>query len=302
MNKRILFVDEDTGRTGSTVSMEYLITGFQERGFEVFVLSSKDDPVILARLSKVSTVLNARTGPMKSLALSTHFTMRFHPLSWEGITTIAKDGLRFLLGIAVVLRAIRTTRAQLVYANEHTVPQASVAAWIRNIPAVMHIRSRMVSRVAGIRRYVLSRVIVQCNRAIIAITAREAEQLQARPRSRANINVVGEFISRPGLAEYDLAGCRSAFGLFPAKRIVSMLGGIQDIKGSLEFLQAAEIVAASRTDVQFVIAGMNYCETPERKAYYDRCMEIVARLEQRGLIRMLGEVLDPLKLLAASDI
>jgi hypothetical protein len=41
MNKNVLFVDEDPGRTGSTVSLEYLIKRFKSDGFKVYVLTSK---------------------------------------------------------------------------------------------------------------------------------------------------------------------------------------------------------------------------------------------------------------------
>ncbi len=303
MKRRILFIDEDQERNGSTVSMEYLVRGFHDRGYEVLVLSWKSDPRSTAGLTPCATILDARRGVFRSITMCVHFSYTLSPWSLRGMISLGKDLVKFVAGFALVRKAIRTHRPDLVYLNEYSVVQASVAAFACGVPAVVHIRSRMLRGVLGARRRLVARLVLRFNEAVFAITRFEAEQLQPRPAERAKINVVGEFVPCPPSGASNVALLRKAFGLPAGKPVVAMLGGIKDIKGTIDFLQAAGEILRARADTLFVVAGGDYRDgSPAHRAYYDRCMQEVESLRRTGSIFMLGEVPNPLELIAASDI
>ncbi len=298
-NRRILFVDADTGRTGSTVSLEYLLHGFRSSGYEVFVLTPKSDPAVVSLLAKDAVVIGAGGWKMNSLGLSLHFSNTLSWFSWRGIVVMAKDIVKMFVVLRIVLRTIRETGAALVYANEYVLLQAYVAASLLRIPAVVHVRSPLLRGTFGLRRAIVSRVILLCNRAVIAITRLEAEQFRPGGRDRGKISVIGEFVRVAEAERLSPAGCREEFGLPPGKKVVAMLGGIQRVKGTIDFLHAADRVARQYRDVHFVIAGM---AARGETGYYDACMKIAEGLKAEGSLTIMGEITDPLHLIAASDI
>jgi glycosyltransferase involved in cell wall biosynthesis len=303
MKKRVLFIDEDQERNGSTVSMEYLVRGFHARGYEVLVLSWKIAPRFTAGLTPWATVLDARRFLVPSITMCVHFTYTTPPWSVKGIISIGKDLVKFVAGFILVRKAIRVHLPDLVYLNEYSVVQASVAASTCGVPAVVHIRSQMLQGALGIRRRLIAWLVLRFNEAVFAITRFEAEQLRPSTSERAKISVVGEFVPPPppGIPAADFA--RHGFGLPVGRPIVAMLGGIKDIKGTIDFLQAATEIVRARPAIGFVVAGGNYRDgSPAHRAYYDRCMQEVESLRRGGWIFMLGDVPNPLELIAASDI
>jgi len=303
MKKRILFIDEDQERNGSTVSMEYLVRGFHDRGYEVLVLSWKTDPRSMTGLTPWATMLDARSRVFTTITMCVHFSYTMPPWSLRGMISLGKDLVKFVGGFALVKKAIRTHRPDLVYLNEYSVVQASLAAFSCGVPAVVHIRSRMLRGALGVRRRVVAWLVLHFNRSVFAITRLEAEQLHPRSSERTKITVVGEFVLPPPPGASDVDLLRRGFGLPAGKSIVTMLGGIKDLKGTIEFLQAAGEVVRARPDAVFVVAGGDYRDgNPAHRAYYDRCMREVESLRRSGSICMLGAIPNPLDLITASDI
>jgi glycosyltransferase involved in cell wall biosynthesis len=303
MKKRILFIDEDQERNGSTVSMEYLVRGFHARGYDVLVLTWKTDARSKAGLTPWATMLDARWGVFTTITMCVHFAYTMPPWSLRGFTSIVKDLVKFVVGFAIVRKAIKTYRPDLVYVNEYSVVQASVAAAVSGVPAVVHIRSQMLEGVLGVRRRLVAGLVLKCNEAVFAITRFEAEQMHPRPSERAKVCVVGEFVPPPPSGVSDAAVLRNGFGLPAGRPVVAMLGGIKDIKGTIDFLLAAGEIVRTRPDVVFAVAGGDYREgSPAHRGYYDRCMREVELLRRSGSICMLGEIPNPLDLITASDI
>jgi glycosyltransferase involved in cell wall biosynthesis len=304
-NRRILFVDEDPGRTGSTVSLEYLLRGFRSGGYEVFVLTLKRDPVFLARLAENARVIEMRGWKMNSLGLNLYFTNTVPVFSFRGMVVMVKEVAKFLILLGVVFRVIRETRVDLVYANEYVLVAAYVAASLRRIPLVVHVRSRFITGSFGLRRAVISRLVPLCSRAVIAITGIEAGQLRPMKRHRSRINIIGEFVGgeHTGGEGKSASRFRDRLNLTPGEKIVAMLGGIMTIKGTLDFVRAAARISGKRPEVVFVIAGRIYREeTAEAGLYYEECLKAAGDMPQRGRLRILGEITDAADLIAASVI
>jgi glycosyltransferase involved in cell wall biosynthesis len=303
MNKNVLFVDEDPGRTGSTVSLEYLIKRFKSDGFKVYVLTSKKKKKYRSILEQYAILINARKWRVNNLGLNLYFNNLTSPLSFKGLWTLIKEAVKVVLGIVIVWRAAKESEADLIYSNEYVVVQGYIAAKFLGIPAAVHIRSRFLKGKFGLRRLLLSRLLTTCNQAIFAISKVEAEQIQARKEERKRISTIGEFFPTGDAALYNKTICRRKFAFSKSKKVVLMLGGILDMKGTLDFLNAAQRIIDKRENVLFVIAGRTYkSENAERKIYFDKCMTVIKALEKRKAIRMLGEINNPLELIAASDI
>ncbi len=302
MGKTVLFIDHDDGRSGATTSMEYLVRAFIRAGYSVAVLSPKD-----AERARPITETGARTllfgtPRFRSLRLSTHWATYEKLWTPRGMRWLLHNAVKFVLGIVVASRAIKHIRPDLVYVNEHVVVQGSVAARFLRVPSVIHIRSQMTKTGLGAPRYLLSRIILACNAMVFAITKSEAAQLRPKRSEGHRVLVVGEFAptktNRSGGKK-----TKDMFGLSTSKNVVTMLGGFSRIKGTLEFLTAAVQVSAIRDDTVFVLAGPNLSGTlAEEKKYHEECQTVVRVLEQRGLITIVGEIANPLQLIACSDV
>jgi glycosyltransferase involved in cell wall biosynthesis len=300
--KRVLFIDHDSGRSGSTVSLEYIVKAFRERDYRVFILTPKVASDTKQFLAMGASLVPWRKGRYVTIEMQSHFTNVRSPFSPLGVLRVFHECLKFLWGILVVGKAIRETSPHLVYVNEHVVLQASIAARLWRVPAVLHIRSLLLKGVHGIRRRVISRLILRCNSVVFAITGIEAEQLSPRGDEKKKIMVVGEFFPeiRPG--RLDAKKCREVFGLPGDRPVVTMLGGVEDAKGTLIFLRSSATVLSRFPGVLFVIAGRIEKEGVERRTYYEECMELVEPLRKDGSVRLLGEIANPLELIAASDV
>jgi glycosyltransferase involved in cell wall biosynthesis len=300
--RRVLFVDHDAGRTGSTVSLEYLLRGFRADGWEVHVLSGKKEADAQRLRDCGAEVIGFSSGRYPAITLYSHFTNTRSVFSIGGLLVTAHDLIAFMRGIVLVAMTLMKVRPHLLYANEHSVAHAALAARLFRVPSVIHVRSRILTGTWGIRRWIFSRLVVTNNRFVFPITDVEKEILRARPGEQEKIVVVGEFVPRDPGSRSRQDGRRERFGLPVGRLTVTLLGGVSEIKGSLVFLRAAGIVLAHRPDVLFVIAGRTYRGSRIDSANYERCEPLLRTLQERGGLRVLGEIEDSLGLLAESDI
>jgi glycosyltransferase involved in cell wall biosynthesis len=303
MSRRILFIDEDQERNGSTVSLEYIVQGFKAAGYDPVVLTWKVDEWTKAGLKSSATLVDSRWGPVTTLTMCLHFMYTASPFSLRGMRTILKDVVKFVVGFVIVWRAIRRIRPDIVYVNEYSVVQASIAACVCRVPSVMHIRSRMLTGLFGLRRWLVGRMVMRSNDAVFAITRCDADQWQARAGEKQKISVVGEFFPLTIAGRTRAADVRSTLGLPIDRKLVTMVGGLVDIKGAREFLLAGERILARCPQAFFVVAGgARIGGDPQKQAYHDACMTLLKDLEARGALRYFGEVPNALDIIAASDV
>ncbi len=303
MSRRVLFIDEDQERNGATVSLEYLAQGFKKAGYEVAVLTWKQEEWTKTVLRSSATLLDGRWGRFTTVTMCFHFMYTASPLSFAGMKNILKDLVKFVAGFFVVRRAIRTIKPDLVYLNEYSVVQASLAARVCHVPAVVHIRSQMLSGLFGLRRRLMRSWVLKWNDAIFAITRSEADQLHPGPADREKIVVAGEFFPVSGNRDTVVADVMCRLGLPAGRKVVTMIGGILDIKGTREFLTAGALILQRRPEAFLALAGSaRMSDNPERRAYHDTCMKLMKDLEHSGGLRYLGEITSALELLEASDL
>jgi len=214
-----------------------------------------------------------------------------------------KDLVKVFLGIILYRRAIRTTRADLVYVNEHAVIQASIASWLCRIPSVIHVRSQLLKGTIGFRRYLIIRSILNFNEMVFAITDKEASQLNPREHEMSKIKIVGEFLN--GEQDHPVRDTvrRSKQAMYNGKSMILMLGGVQKIKGTVDFLRAAQKVAAIFHDAIFVIAGtIRKNGNRVERLHYEECSRIIEDLKQSNQVLILGEIHNAMDWVARTDV
>ncbi|MBK7256566.1 MAG: glycosyltransferase family 4 protein [Ignavibacteriae bacterium] len=303
MKRRILFIDEDQERNGSTVSMELMLRAFAAAGWETFVLTWKHEEWTRERLRASATVIDGRWGFLTTLTLSTHFMYTDRLMSRAGVKSAIKDVVKFLGGILLLRRMIRHVRPDLVYANEYSVIQSALAARLSRVPAVTHVRSQMVNERFWLRRWALRHIVRMSADAVVAITLTDARQFVPDPGPASGVHVIGEFIEdhsrRPGGGTPGAADL-SGQGDGP---MVLCLSGIRDVTGSKEFLEAAGRVLAQHPRVRFVLAGNDRVGgNTSAPAYREACRGLIADLARSGRFEYVGEVADTAGYIASAAV
>jgi glycosyltransferase involved in cell wall biosynthesis len=302
MKMRVLFVDEDQERNGTTVSLEYIVRGFVGAGYEASVLTWKIEDWTKAELAKSATLFDCRFGPFTRIVLCMHFLYNAPVFSLAGMKNVIKDLAKFVIGFLVVLRMIRRVKPDLVYVNEYSVVQASLAARLLRVPSVIHIRSQMLTGTFGLRAWCVKRMVLACNDAVFAITKREAEQLSAKPGEKDKVHVIGEFMPVRTDQHVTLPDLRAQLNLPPDKKLVTMVGGIAPVKGTMEFLLAGADVLDRCPSAFVVLAGGKRNPTDAMgRSYLEECLRKIEELKARGRFAYVGELTAALGLIAGSD-
>lgn len=303
--KIILFLDHDAGISGSTVSMSYLIEAFIHRGYKVFVLSrkNKEGDEYLERLG--AAVIKYKSSPWDSIALSVHFADESTVFSSKGIVTVAKDFLRFFNGLWKTFRIAGKLKPDIVYINEYNMSHCGLACRLLGIPSFVHVRSQFLHGTFGLRNYLVSKLIAKLNRMAFPITDQEAMQVLRYNKNADNIKVVPEFLGQNDfLSDGSVKQTRYELGLPEDKKIILMLGGVDRLKGTFEYLKSIKKVAEKNSGVLFLLAGeiKKSGLLKEVEDYYSRCTDLINSSENSPYLKILGHISNVHDYMYASDI
>lgn len=303
MRKRILFVDHDTFNTGSTVSMNYLIEKFRDEGYDVFVLTPKNPSESLNIFKAGASIFRFNSKFINTLMLDLHFTDRTPVLSVKGFIIVLKNLIKVFVGLKVTLNAIREIHPDMIYVNEYVVIQSSIIGYYLRIPTAIHVRSRFLEGTFGFRRYLIARAIVKFNDLVFTITSLEKDQLKIKKVEECKVKIIGEFLSKKNFhIPEDVSELKKQFGIPEGVKVILMFGGILKMKGTLDFLLAAQKVLQLHENVTFIIAGKEFNRTPEERQYYQDCMALINAEALKPFIKITGHIDNPEELMACSDI
>ncbi len=305
MDKKILFIDNDSNFTGSTISLGYLVKGFCENKFDVYILTSKSEIFSNYLMNFGAKTIYFRFPGMENIYLDLHFTQKYSLFTMNGFLRFLKNIAKFHIGFFVTLKTINKIKPDLIYLNEYVVIQSAIAGYMKRIPTVTHVRSRYLKGYFGIRNYLLSKMLITFNNIIFAITPEEAKQIEKFSKKKINkISVVGEFLSEENFKTFtNIIQLKKKFNLPADNKIILMIGGIQSIKGTMDFIKAARIVVKEKKGVLFVNAGVltgNRDKASEE--YYNNCYSIAGSSELKDYIKFTGEIKNITELIACSDI
>ena len=192
------------------------------------------------------------------------------------------------LATAVKLsRFVSHKRIDIVHAHvARDYPLAALAAG--RSPARLVLTRHVLFPVSGIHRLTRRRTA-----RVIAVSEAVAEALRTQGIFAADkITVIHNGIDLSRFSPRERSESRSMIR-------VGMVGHLAEIKGQADFVQAAALVCAQRTDVEFVIAGEDKSKSGENRR---RLEKLIAELGVAGRLHLQGWVEDIPELLSTFDL
>lgn len=299
MKPTILFVDNDPGYSGPTVSMNYLIDSFIENNYEIGLVTNKSKSLIVEYERKNVKIYSLST----NLHLNLHFTNQYSFFTVKGCYFFLQMLFRLMKGTLIAYSVIRKAKPDLVYINEYVLLQFAIAAKLQKIPSFTHIRSQFLKGTFGLRKKWLSSVLLKCNEKIFAITPQEANQIIVKSINKKNkITIVPEFLNDENFKiDYPVSEIKKNIGIAESKIIILMLGGIEKVKGTYEVIEAIGLLKNELPSIFLVIAG-NFHKHPSNLKYWERCQKFIELNNLKDHIKILPPIQNANHLIAIADI
>ncbi|MDA0986943.1 MAG: glycosyltransferase family 4 protein [Bacteroidetes bacterium] len=304
MNKRILFISHDGNLSGSIISLSYLVKAFVKKNYEVFVLLPKKD-----KSKKYLEFYGAKCihNPFLSkysFGLDFHFSDDFPIVSIKGFVFLFRTITKFVFGIIDSLIAILKVNPSLLYLNEYVNIHYAIVSKILRIPTVCHIRSQFTKPNYKIRRKIINWLIINLNKHIFVISQIEKDQFIINENELGNkITIVPEFLDERNFTEnIDISKERDNLKISNETFVVTFLGGIEEIKGSIDFLKASNLILndLKSDNIYFIFAGK--INKIKNYNYFQKCHELIMKLEITKKIKIFQEFSEAKKLIAISDV
>jgi glycosyltransferase involved in cell wall biosynthesis len=291
---RILYVHHGKGIGGAPLSLLYLLRGLDRERFTPTVLCIHESEASeLFRNEGIETVV------LDGVRDFSHTNVLWYPW-WQWPKTLARL-MHLPFAIAKARAFFRSRPFDLVHLNTSTLLAFGIAAKREGLRVVWHIREPLSRGYFGLRRAMVRRIVHRNADLIIPICRYDADQLT--PSSR--IHVVYNFIDFSVFdRRVDGSGPREELGIAPGAPVVLMLGGVNAIKGTREFVAAAREVLARKQDTVFLVAG--HVPVPSLRSRLSGSLRYARAVEQlipeslRASIRLIGVRRDIPQLLAAS--
>ncbi|MDX9759999.1 MAG: glycosyltransferase family 4 protein [Bacteroidota bacterium] len=294
--RRILYVHHGSGIGGAPLSLLYLIRGLDRARYHPTVLClHESEAAALFRRDGIETFVDA------SLHDFSHTNVLWYP--WWQFPKLCLRAWQTLPTYVRARRLLRGGRFDAVHLNTSTLTAVGLAAKAAGVRVIWHVREPLQKGYFGIRRALIRRIIDRAADLVIPICRHDAEQLIPSPR----IHVVYNFIDFSQFdATIDGGPLRAELGIAPTAPVVTMLGGINPIKGTLPFVTAAVEVLATVPEAVFLVAGPIPGDTFRNRVnglrvYRESVFSHIPH-DMKHAIRFLGIRGDIPALLAASDL
>jgi glycosyltransferase involved in cell wall biosynthesis len=305
-SNKILFVDHEGSFSGSTISLGYIVAEFVKQSCKVIVLTKDNAKGISFLLSKGAEIITYSASPFRSITLSLHFSDTTSLFTRKWFRNLFKDFIRFFNGIFLASKIISRTRPGLIYLNEYVTIQFALIAKLYGIPVAVHVRSLFIKNKLSIRAYLLRKALQNLTDNIFAITDLEASQVRRNIKSlQTNIKIIPEFLNQDNFTfPSDINQLKNNFGYVSSTKIITFLGGISYIKGSINFIESIRYLINENSEFQFILAGKIYDNTisPESYTYYKKCMDYIYLSDINPHIKVIGEIENVKDLISISDI
>lgn len=267
---KILIIDHDAGTTGSTISMVYLINYWLDKKHQVAVLTIKNDSVISLldlnernrsnlRFLKYSSVF------LNSWSLDLHFTDKKKYSGLKMIRSVFNLIFKIIHTFYYSFFLLRQTEPDLVYSNEYVSSGFTVVPKILSIKTICHIRSRMIPKGTNkIAEFIVTWLLETYVNNIFCITEIEKQQFSDFPQIIRKCSIVPEFLNGSDFNN-DSPSVNSN------NPCILMAGGVSEIKGTIDFIKAINILLTQGYELTAIISGKIYEATNAQKTYANRC-------------------------------
>jgi glycosyltransferase involved in cell wall biosynthesis len=269
---RILYIHHGKGIGGAPLSLLYLIKGLDKSRFH---------PAVLFLYESEAVDLFCREG-IETYTVKGIDDFSHTNVLWYDVLKLPKLLWRLAkipISIYRASRFLRNYKFDIVHLNTSTLSACAIASKRAGLKVVWHIREPLSRGYFGIRRHFIRRIIWKYSDKIIPICYYDAEQLT--PTSK--IQVVYNFVD---FSKFNRTvsgkSFRDKFGIGGDLKLVGMLGGVNRIKGTKEFVQAAKhVMGRGRTVVFLVIGGY-----PQPRTFLERL-----RVSLNGEEKYFGQVI-----------
>ena len=269
---KILLIDHDSGTTGSTISMVYLINFLIAKNHQVFVLTLKNETVIsnldLTEKNRKNLSFHRYSSVfLNTWSLDFHFTDQKKYTRTGSIISNFRNLLKISYTIFYSLKLIREIEPDIVYANEYVSSAFLIVPHLFGIETICHVRSRMLPQGTDKFAEFLSKWILRnFARKIFCITSIEMNQFLKSSEISKKCKVVPEFLD-----ERDFKNERK-INIENETRIL-FAGGISELKGTLEFIKTINVLLHKGYAIKAVISGKEYHSTLVENEYTDHCKQ-----------------------------
>jgi glycosyltransferase involved in cell wall biosynthesis len=292
---RICYIHHGKGIGGAPLSLLYLIRRLDRSRYDPTVVCiHESEAAELFRKEGIRTIVLPRVHDFS------HTNVLWYP--WWQASKLIYRLLHIPFAIERAERFFASNTFDIVHLNTSTLLAFGIAAKRCGVPLVWHIREPIHSGYLGLRRRMVRAVIHANADTVIPICRYDASQLIPAD----NIHVVYNFVDFSLFrADTDPRPVRSELRIPEGRLMVLMLGGVNPVKGTHVFVEAALRLCRERSDAVFCIAGSAPDASLRHRlngsyAYREKInAQIPIELSER--IRFLGVRADIPALLAASD-
>jgi glycosyltransferase involved in cell wall biosynthesis len=279
-----------------------LLRGLDLERFDPQVLFVYDSPVVeLFRSEGFSVCIGPGYGNLN------HTTGHWN--RWRHFPLMAREvqGAMRLVKGGVAQRLFDKNKPDLIHLNSLSLVPWAVAAKRAAIPVICHVRESIHPGYFGIRRHILTRLLVDHADAIINICDYDRLQLGNPPQSR----VIHNFVDFTLFSRFQESEPVRAELAIPSEKIaVLYVGGINRIKGAIHVAQAAHIVQRYNPNgIYWVVAGVGASESAVLSSpvsahgrYQRAYWRFVDRHNLAPVMRHIGVRTDIHRIMAAADV
>ena len=251
MRTKILFISHTAYLDGAERSLLTLLEHLNKERYEAFVLFPKDGP-----LRKMVTALG-----WKSIIFYMPWWIGRHGKErWRLCLLATLNGLP--KRIKFLCKLITDQKIDIVYTNTVTCMDGAIAAKIKNIPHVWHIREMLYTPPTAkpvLPRPIANMIIDWLSAKVIVNSLAVKKDIDPLSNNSYKVKVIynGFDLEKYDLARYDgrANSIRSKLGLGTNTDIVALVGSFHTTKGQGDFIEAAKIVSGHFENVTFVLVG-----------------------------------------------
>lgn len=282
-----MFVHHGRGWGGAPLSLLYTAKALDRKRFDPRVLFIHRGKIIeLYDKQGIKTYVDEKILDLGHTEVSSYLIIS--PMFWFRLFYQPLSAFFFYL-------FLKKTKPDLIHLNTSSLIACAIAAKLRGIPVVFHVREPLARGWFGVRQWFMKHLVNKFSDAIIAISEYDASRLVPSKK----IKVVYNFVDFKTF-DKSLKGDYYArkFGL-KGKKIILMLGGISKLKGTHVLIEALKRVKEKIPQVKCVIAG------PSKGFLGFYAWSVKRFVRQNGLqenVVFAGTVKDVPRLIAASDV